>query len=73
MTKAETGKQELAFALDAYDSTKPLVIDPQVIYATYLGGISTSTVGTRVPEASRRRLDRFESFRLQAIAHLPVW
>ena len=45
MTKAETGKQDLAFALGAYDTNKPLVIDPQVIYATYLGGTSTSTIG----------------------------
>jgi len=42
MTKAKTGKQGLAFALGAYDTSKPLVIDPQVIYATYLGGTSTS-------------------------------
>ena len=45
MTKAEPGKQKLTFALDAYDTSKPLVIDPQVIYANYLGGTSTSTVG----------------------------
>ena len=36
--------QMVAFALGAYDLNKPLVIDPQVIYATYLGGSSTSTV-----------------------------
>ena len=36
--------QIVAFALGAYDRNKPLVIDPQVIYATYLGGSSTSTV-----------------------------
>lgn len=34
----------VAFALGAYDQNRPLVIDPQVIYATYLGGSSTSTV-----------------------------
>jgi len=34
----------VAFALGAYDLNKPLVIDPQVVYATYLGGSSTSTV-----------------------------
>ena len=36
--------QLVAFALGAYDLNRPLVIDPQVIYATYLGGSSTSTV-----------------------------
>ena len=45
MTRPKAGKQALAFALDDYDTTKPLVIDPQVIYATYLGGTSTSTIG----------------------------
>jgi hypothetical protein len=36
--------QLVAFALGAYDPNKPLVIDPQILYATYLGGSSTSTV-----------------------------
>ncbi|MGH9890815.1 MAG: SBBP repeat-containing protein [bacterium] len=34
----------VAFALGAYDLKRPLVIDPEIIYATYLGGSSTSTV-----------------------------
>lgn len=29
---------EVSFALGQYDRTQPLVIDPQVLYATYLGG-----------------------------------
>jgi hypothetical protein len=28
----------IAFDLDAYDSTRPLIIDPAVVYSTYLGG-----------------------------------
>lgn len=32
------GKNEIGFALGAYDRTRPLIIDPVVHYATYLGG-----------------------------------
>jgi hypothetical protein len=32
------GAREVGFALADYDPTVPLVIDPQVVYATYLGG-----------------------------------
>jgi Putative Ig domain/Beta-propeller repeat len=31
-------RNRIAFALDPYDRTRPLVIDPTVEYATYLGG-----------------------------------
>jgi glucose/arabinose dehydrogenase/photosystem II stability/assembly factor-like uncharacterized protein len=33
-----TGPREIGFELAAYDRTRPLVIDPVVVYATYLGG-----------------------------------
>jgi hypothetical protein len=32
------GRDETAFALGAYSRTYPLVIDPKVVYSTYLGG-----------------------------------
>jgi hypothetical protein len=35
----------IAFDVEAYDRGKPLIIDPEIIYATYLGGTSTSTIG----------------------------
>ena len=32
------GGHEIGFEVSAYDRSKPLVIDPQLVYATYLGG-----------------------------------
>ncbi len=32
------GKREIRFDIRSYDATKPLVIDPILIYSTYLGG-----------------------------------
>ncbi len=33
-----TDQSSVGFALDAYDASAPLVIDPQLIYGTFLGG-----------------------------------
>jgi hypothetical protein len=33
-----TGKRTVRFRLSAYDATKPLVIDPVLVYSTYVGG-----------------------------------
>jgi len=32
------GKREVGFKVETYDASKPLVIDPLLIYSTYLGG-----------------------------------
>jgi hypothetical protein len=36
------GKDEVRFALGAYDHHRPLVIDPVLVYSTYLGGSNNS-------------------------------
>src|SRR5581483_3367619 len=32
------GRREVGFTVAAYDASRPLVIDPQLVYSTYLGG-----------------------------------
>ncbi|MGI8656427.1 MAG: SBBP repeat-containing protein [Pyrinomonadaceae bacterium] len=39
-------KREVGFAIGAYDATKPLVIDPVLVYATYLGNGGLNQSGT---------------------------
>jgi hypothetical protein len=38
-----TGKHEIGFRLARYDATKPLIIDPVLVYSTYLGGNASDT------------------------------
>ena len=37
LTEVLTGKKQVTFAIGAYDRSRPLIIDPLVDYATYLG------------------------------------
>ena len=40
---AQSAGTEVGFQLADYDRTRPLVIDPMLVYSTYLGGISTDS------------------------------
>ncbi len=39
------GRHQVGFQLAAYDVTKPLVIDPSLVYSTYLGGSNSDFAG----------------------------
>src|SRR6266702_2789932 len=38
-------RREVGFELGAYDASRPLIIDPQLVYATYLGGSGSDYIG----------------------------
>jgi hypothetical protein len=38
-----TGAREVGFRVDTYDTSRPLVIDPVLVYSTYLGGAGDDT------------------------------
>lgn len=37
------GQNEVGFEIGAYDASRPLVIDPQLLYSTYVGGNNSET------------------------------
>lgn len=43
----KSGRRQVRFRVAPYDATRPLVIDPVVLYGTYLGG-SADDVATAV-------------------------
>ena len=46
-----TGRREVGFHLDAYDRSRPLVIDPALAYSTYVGSSMSSGAGIAVDPA----------------------
>src|SRR6266568_9498020 len=42
---ALNNRREVGFELGAYDASRPLIIDPQLVYATYLGGSGSDYIG----------------------------
>src|SRR6266566_2282903 len=38
-------RREVGFEIAAYDASRPLIIDPQLVYATYLGGSGSDYIG----------------------------
>src|SRR6266571_2048509 len=45
-------RREVGFELAAYDASRPLIIDPQLVYATYLGGSGSDYIGGIAVNAS---------------------
>jgi hypothetical protein len=46
------GKTHIGFQLGRYDKSKPLVIDPVLVYSTYLGGLGSETAAAIDVDAS---------------------
>ena len=44
----DVATNKIGFRLGAYDHSKPLIIDPVLSYASYLGGSATDTIGSSV-------------------------
>jgi len=42
------GKHRVGFRIASYDSTKPLIIDPVLVYSTYFGGTGTLDQGNAI-------------------------
>src|SRR5881396_717699 len=42
------GKRRVGFRIPSYDSTKPLIIDPVLVYSSYFGGTGTADQGNAV-------------------------
>jgi hypothetical protein len=47
-----TGKKQVGFEVGAYDKSRPLVIDPVLVYSTYLGGSGNDYAGGIVLDSS---------------------
>ena len=45
---ALVSRGEIAFQLDAYDKTRPLVVDPTLVYSSYLGGGAGTATGSAI-------------------------
>ncbi len=58
------GRNRIGFHIEAYDATRPLIIDPILVYSTYIGG----TLIERRPERKHRGLrKRHRGFRHQRL------
>src|SRR5688572_29917490 len=50
-TYMRLSSREFGVAVEAYDATRPLVIDPVLLYSTYLGSVETKGLGIAVDGA----------------------